>query len=395
MNTKTSLRDFKTAVERRKFLEEELNISLENTSNFSFSEDEVQGKNIENLIGATQIPLGVAGPIAISHQSSDISNHYIPLATTEGALVASVSRGCKAILESGGVHVEYHNVGVTRAPVFKTAGIKQNVEVKKWLGENYQKIKRLCESTSSHLKLLKIDSNFAGRSLFIRFSFDSEDAMGMNMATIATEKAGEFIEKETGIACLSVSGNYDVDKKASWLNFINGRGKQVWADIILKKEVVEKTLKTSSDKICNLILRKILTGSAMAGSMGFNAHYANIIAAIFAATGQDLGQVVEGSLGLTAAETLDNGDLYFSIYLPNLMIGTVGGGTNLPTQKEALKIMGIKDSGDTKKFAMIIASAVLAGELSLLASQSAGTLGESHIKLGRKGLKRLNDGSTG
>ncbi len=382
-----SLRDFKTASERRKFLQEELNISLENTSNFSFSENEVQGKNIENLIGATQIPLGVAGPLEIRNTNFEIRNCFVPLSTTEGALVASVSRGCKAISESGGAYVEYHHVGVTRAPVFKTSGIKQNVEIKKWLGENYQKIKEITENTSSHLKLLKIDSSFSGRSLFIRFSFDSEDAMGMNMATIATEKAVEFIEKETGIECLSVSGNLDVDKKPSWLNFINGRGKQLWAEATIKKDIVEKVLKTTSEKITDLVYRKVLVGSIMAGSVGFNAHYSNIIAAIFAATGQDLGQVVEGSLGITSAEKLDNGDLYFSIYLPNLMIGTVGGGTTLPTQKEALKIMGIKDSGDTKKFAMIIASSVLAGELSLLASQSAGTLGESHIKLGRGGKK--------
>ena len=387
MNDSKNLRNFEDSTDRRQFLEQALKIRLDNISRFSFSEDQVSDKNIENLIGATQIPLGVAGPISIQNSKFKIQNFFVPLATTEGALIASVSRGCKAILESGGVHVEYHNVGVTRAPVFKTSGIKKNVEVKKWIGENYEQIKRLCESTSSHLKLLKIDSNFAGKNLFIRFSFDSEDAMGMNMATIAAEKAIEFIEKDTGIICLSVSGNYDVDKKASWLNFINGRGKQVWADITLKKEVIAQVLRTSSDKICNLILRKILTGSAMAGSMGFNAHYANIIAAIFAATGQDLGQVVEGSLGITSAETLDNGDLYFSVYLPNLMIGTVGGGTNLPTQKEALQIMGIKDSGDTKKFATIIASTILAGELSLLASQSAGTLGKSHIKLGRKGGK--------
>lgn len=386
-----NLRDFRTSSERRSFLEEALKIKLTNLSNFSFSEDEVKGKNIENLIGATQIPLGVAGPITINDEQLEMNDIYIPLATTEGALVASVSRGCKAILESGGVHVEYHNVGVTRAPVFKTSGIKKNVEVKKWLGENFQKIKYVTESTSSHLKLLKIDSNFAGRSLFIRFSFDSEDAMGMNMATIATEAAVEFIEAGTDTKCLSLSGNYDVDKKPSWMNFINGRGKQVWADITIKKEVVESVLKTSSDKICNLILRKILTGSAMAGSMSFNAHYSNIIAAIFAATGQDLGQVVEGSLGITAAETLDNGDLYFSIFLPNLMIGTIGGGTSLPTQKEALAIMGIKNSGDTKKFAMIIAAAVLAGELSLLASQSEGSLAKAHIALGRKGGNKISN----
>ena len=215
--------------------------------------------------------------------------------------------------------------------------------------------------------------------------------MGMNMATIATEKAAGFIQKETGIECLSLSGNYDVDKKPAWINFINGRGKSVWADVTIKKDIVESVLKTTSDKICNLILRKVLTGSAMSGSMGFNGHFANVIAAIFAATGQDLGQVSEGSIGITAGETLDNGDLYFSIFIPNLMVGTIGGGTSLPTQKEALKIMGVNGSGDTKKFAMIIAAAVLAGELSLLASQSEGTLAKAHIKLGRKGGSKISN----
>lgn len=386
MNQK-NLRNFKNARERREFLGENLEIKLKNISNFSFSEAEVTGKNIENLIGAAQIPLGIAGPIAIRHQPSAISHHYIPLATTEGALVASVSRGCKAITESGGAIVEINNVGVTRAPIFKTRGISHCVEVKKWLGENYGQVASLCEQTSSHLKLKKIDSTFSGKNLFIRFHFDSEDAMGMNMATIATEAAIPFIEEGTKIKCISVSGNYDVDKKPAWLNFITGRGRRVWAEATIKKDLVESILKTTSEKIADLVYRKILVGSALSGSMGFNAHYSNIIAAIFAATGQDLGQVVEGSLGITSAESLDNGDLYFSIHLPSLMIGTIGGGTNLPTQKEALNIMGIKGSGDTNKFAQIIASTVLAGELSLLASQSAGTLAKSHIQLGRKGEK--------
>ena len=155
MNDSKNLRNFKDSTGRRQFLEQALKIRLDNISRFSFSEDQVLDKNIENLIGATQIPLGVTGPISIQNSKFKIQNFFVPLATTEGALIASVSRGCKAILESGGVHVEYHNVGVTRAPVFKTSGIKKNVEVKKWIGENYEQIKRLCESTSSHLKLLK------------------------------------------------------------------------------------------------------------------------------------------------------------------------------------------------------------------------------------------------
>ncbi len=381
-----NLRDYKNSAERRDFLQSELKTDLSNISKFSFTEELVTGKNIENLIGSTQIPLGIAGPLSIiKDETSTI--HYIPLATTEGALVASVSRGCKAIYESGGTRIQLNNVGVTRAPVFKTSGITHSVEIKKWLTNNYEELKTLSESTSSHLKLLKIDSNFSGRNLFIRFHFDSEDAMGMNMATIAVEQVIPLIEKETHAKCISVSGNFDVDKKPAWLNFITGRGKRVWAEAIIPKEVVKSILKTTPEKIADLVYRKILVGSIMSGSMGFNAHYSNIIAAIFAATGQDLGQVVEGSLGITSAEVTDNGDLYFSIHLPSLMVGTVGGGTNLPTQKEALGIMGIKNQGDTSKFAGVIASTILAGELSLLASQSAGTLGESHINLARKGQR--------
>ena len=378
-----NLRDFKNASERRIFLEENLGINLENTANFSFSENDVNGKNIENLIGAAQIPLGIAGPLKIQIPNSKFQIHYVPLATTEGALVASVSRGCKAILENG-VEVQINNVGVTRAPVFKTKGISDCVKVKKWLGENYDEIQKLCEETSSHLKLKKIDSNFTGKNLFIRFYFDSEEAMGMNMATIAVENAIPFIEKETGIKCISVSGNYDVDKKPSWLNFITGRGKRVWAESIISKKTVQEVLKTSPEKIVDLVNRKILTGSIMSGSMGFNAHYSNIIAAIFAATGQDLGQVVEGSLGITSAELTEDGDLYFSIHLPSLMIGTVGGGTTLPTQKEAFSIMKINS---VLEFAEVIGAAVLAGELSLLASQSEGSLAKAHINLARKGQK--------
>lgn len=379
-----NLRDFKSAVSRREFLEKELKVTLNKISQINFPQEEVAGRNIENLIGATQIPLGIAGPVTVRGASNEQRTYYIPLATTEGALVASVSRGCKAISESGGVTVIVENVGVTRAPVFKTKSISEALRIKRWLEKNFQQISKICESTSSHLKLLKIEPSFVGRSLFLRFLFDSQDAMGMNMATIATQEAVEYIEIETGAECLSVSGNFDVDKKPAWINFISGRGKRVWADITIKKEVVQSVLKTTPDKICNLILRKILTGSIMAGSMGFNAHYANIIAAIFTATGQDLGQIVEGSIGVTAAETLDNGDLYFSVYLPNLMVGTVGGGTNLPTQKEALNIIGAKD---VLEFAQVVASAVLAGELSLLASLSEGTLAKSHIKLGRKNKK--------
>lgn len=381
MKTRKSLRNFHSAKERQEFIQSDLKIKLASLSLFSFTEDQVLGKNIENLIGAVQIPLGVAGPLAINHKPNILRYHYLPIATTEGALVASISRGAKAISESGGANFQIDDVGVTRAPVFKVKNISHAVAIQTWLSQNYQKVKEICEKTSSHLKLKKIDSNFSGKNLFLRFHFDSDQAMGMNMATIAVESVVSFIEKETNSICISLSGNYDVDKKPSWLNFITGRGKRVWAEALIKRSIVKSVLKTTPEKIVDLVSRKILTGSVMSGSIGFNAHFANVIAAIFAATGQDLGQITEGSLGITSAELDENKNLYISVYLPSLMVGLVGGGTNLPAQKEALSITGAKS---VIEFSGIVACAVLAGELSLLASQSEGTLAKAHIKFGRK-----------
>lgn len=368
-----SLRDFPSAKERRKALEKKLNIKLDNISNFTFTEDQVNGRNIENLIGATQIPLGVAGPI---------NNHFIPLATTEGALVASISRGCKAVTESGGATVLVENVGQTRGPVFKTTGLKHSQEIKNWLEKNFKQIAKVCESTSSHLKLLNLKTSSVGKNLFVRFSYSTSDAMGMNMVTFATSEVASLIEKKTGAILISLAGNFDVDKKPSWLNFIEGRGKKVWAEVRLSKKIVKEILKTTPEKIVEVVKRKTHLGSMLSGSMGFNSHFANIIAALFLATGQDPAHVVEGSLGVTDAEVEKNGDLYFAIFMPSIQVGTVGGGTNLPTQKAALEIMKVSS---VLEYAQVLGAAVLAGELSLIASLSQGTLAKAHQKLGRKG----------
>ncbi|MDO8503772.1 MAG: hydroxymethylglutaryl-CoA reductase (NADPH) [bacterium] len=377
-----SLKDFKNAEDRRKFLEGTLEVKLKAISNTSFSENIVVGRNIENLIGSTQVPLGVAGPLVIK---SPKSKNFIPLATTEGALVASVSRGCKAVAEAGGATVIVENVGITRGPVFKTNGILHSTQVKQWVEENFSLISQITQKTSSHLKLLKIDCAALGKNLFVRFQYDTADAMGMNMATIGTEQAVKLIERETKAKCISLAGNFDVDKKPAWLNFINGRGKRVWAEIILNKKITKQVLKTTPEKLAEVVYRKNQLGSIMSGSLGFNAHFANIIAAIFIATGQDPAHVVEGSLGVTTAEVLGSGDLYFSVYLPSLVVGTVGGGTHLPTQYEALKIMGVKNAIE---YSRVVAAAVLSGELSLLASLTQGTLAKAHQRLGRKGQQK-------
>lgn len=404
---KLSLRNFTSTQKRRGFLEKELNIKLSNIGQFSFSEDQVAGKNIENLIGATQIPLGIAGPVRISKnhvipsfsEESSISSrkiasgssnprndnvskdYYIPLATTEGALVASISRGCKAISEAGGATVFIEDVGQTRGPVFKIKNLEHGIKTKAWIENNLKALSSITQETSSHLKLLKTMVGLVGNNLFVRFQYLTSDAMGMNMVTIATEKAVSLIEQKTKARCIALAGNFDIDKKPAWLNFILGRGKKVWAEVVLPKKVVKDVLKTTPDKITGVVLGKNHLGSIMSGSLGFNAHYANILSAMFLATGQDLAHVVEGSLGVTTCEILEDGNLSFSIYLPCLVVGTVGGGTNLPTQKEALEIMKITG---VLEYAQCLAAAVLAGELSLIASLSEGSLATAHQRLGRK-----------
>lgn len=377
-----SLRKYNNALQRRNFLEKQLKSNLDNIAQFSFTEESVNGRNIENLIGATQIPLGVAGPIRVKESKSQrVKDYYVPLATTEGALVASISRGCKAVTQSGGATVVIENVGITRGPVFKTKGLSHGFEIKKWIEKNFNLIAQTAQKTSSHLKLLKIEPAILGRNIFLRFSFDSADAMGMNMASIATQEAVNLIEQKTKTKCIALAGNFDIDKKPAWLNFISGRGKKVWAEVVLPKKIVGEILKTTPQNLVEVVQAKTHLGSILSGSLGFNSHFANVIAAIFIATGQDPAHIVEGSLGITTAEVLGNGDLYFSVYLPALVVGTVGGGTHLPTQQEALKLMKVKN---VLEFASVIAAVVLAGELSLLASLAEGTLAKAHQKLGRK-----------
>jgi hydroxymethylglutaryl-CoA reductase (NADPH) len=386
------LRKFKTISLRRKALEKALGISLKNIGHYSSELEVASSRNCENMIGVAQVPLGVAGPLRLSFagardRSGQAGQHslefYVPLTTTEGALVASVNRGCQAIGLSGGAIVLVENVGITRGPVFKTNSLLKSFELKNWLEEHFNDLNKQSKKTSSHLELKKVKTQILGRNVFVRFYFDTSQAMGMNMATLAVDKIVPYIEKKTDSRCFSLSGNFCVDKKPAWLNFILGRGKKVWAEAVIKKEVAKEVLKTTSQKICEVWLNKCLLGSALSGSLGFNAHFSNIIAAIFCATGQDLAQVTEGALGVTQVEVEKNGDLYISVYLPDLPLGTIGGGTGLPIQKEAISIIFGHSKPLVEVLAKVIGGAVLAGELSLLASLAQGSLAQAHLRLAR------------
>jgi hydroxymethylglutaryl-CoA reductase (NADPH) len=378
-------------VARRLALEKICKVNLSSIGTTIIDYTEVKNRNIENMIGATQIPLGVAGPLKVNGEYAK-GEFYIPLATTEGALVASINRGCKAVRESGGVTTKIFYDGMTRAPVFKLPSILDVDRFLKWINENYVNIKNITESTSSHIKLKNIEYHVLGNNVWLRFVFETGDAMGMNMVTFAVEEACKYIELNFPEAtCLAVSGNLCSDKKQSMINVLHGRGKTVVAEALIPHEIVKRVLKSDSELIHEVNLRKNWLGGARAGTVfQYNAHFANIITAIFLATGQDVAQAIESSMGYTWTEVRPNG-LYVSITLPSLEIGTVGGGTRLPTQREALSLLGVVDHSkpvgfNSKKFAEIVAAAVLAGELNLLAALANRELGKAHKKFGR-GIK--------
>lgn len=375
---------------RRRALEEITGSSLEHVGHYSLDGERSSDQNCENFIGAAQVPMGVVGPLELhgDHVDGEI---VAPLATTEAALVASTNRGCSALTAAGGATVRVENVGMTRAPVFRTSGLEETREFLEWVREHEDEIREVAEESSRYLELLEIKPRHFGSTVFLRFRFDCTDAMGMNMVTIACDRiVRQLIEPETGIECVALSGNYCVDKKPAGVNFEEGRGKRVFAEAVIDESVLRDKLKTSAGDLVEVQYRKNMLGSIAAGSKGFNAHYANMVAAFFLATGQDPAHVVEGAMGVTCVERNGPESLYVSVYMPDVPIGAVGGGTGLATQREALSLMGVEVDPDRPGAAVarlgeILGGVVLAGELSLLAAFTSRDLAVSHERLSRPG----------
>ncbi|KAI5996499.1 hydroxymethylglutaryl-coenzyme A reductase-domain-containing protein [Pisolithus orientalis] len=345
----------------------------------------VLGACCENVIGYIPIPLGVAGPLKI-----DGEQVHIPMATAEGTLVASTSRGCKALNAGGGVTTVLTQNAMTRGPAIDFPNITSAAEAKAWLDseEGFNIIRDAFESTSRFAKLQRLKTAMAGRTLFVRFATATGDAMGMNMISKGTEKALEAMQKQfPEMATLALSGNYCTDKKPAAINWIEGRGKSVVAEAVVSGKVVKGVLKTTVEALCNLNTKKNLVGSAMAGSIGgFNAHAANILTAIFLATGQDPAQNVESSNCMTLMEPTNGGkDLLVTVTMPSIEVGTVGGGTILAPQAAVLEMLGTRGphltvpGRNAERLARIISAAVMAGELSLLSALAAGHLVRAHL----------------
>jgi len=376
---------------RRTYLERKLGVSLSSIASTILDFDQLYGRNIENPIGAVQIPVGVVGPLRVNGEHAR-GEYYIPMATTEGALVASVNRGVKAVTLSGGAVVRVVKDHMTRAPLLWTPSIVEAVKLAEWIRGNMNELASVVGEVTRHGRLIDIQPFIVGNLVWIRLYYKTGDAMGMNMATIASDRVCRRIKEgyDGEVECIALSGNLCTDKKPAIINRLLGRGKYVVAEALIKGDVARKVLKADPASIDYVNRAKNLLGSGVAGSVSYNAHIANIVAAVFLATGQDVAQVVESSLGFTWTEVRGE-DLYISVTLPSLEVGTVGGGTRLPTQREALSLMGVAGGGDPPgvnalKFAEILAATVLAGELNLTAAIAAGHLASGHIRFGRGGV---------
>ncbi|KAI1827467.1 3-hydroxy-3-methylglutaryl-coenzyme A reductase [Xylaria intraflava] len=351
----------------------------------NYNWDQVLGACCENVIGYMPLPVGVAGPLVIDGQS-----YFIPMATTEGVLVASTSRGAKAINAGGGAVTVLTGDGMTRGPCVSFETLERAGAAKLWLDsdDGQATMKKAFNSTSRFARLQSMKTSMAGTYLYIRFKTTTGDAMGMNMISKGVEYALKVMATEAGfddMAIISVSGNFCIDKKPAALNWIDGRGKSIVAEAIIPAEAVKAILKSDVDALVELNIAKNLIGSAMAASVGgFNAHAANIVAAVFLATGQDPAQVVESANCITTMKNL-NGSLQIAVSMPSIEVGTLGGGTILEPQSAMLDLLGVRGSHPTnpgdnaRRLARIIGAAVLAGELSLCSALAAGHLVQAHM----------------
>ena len=360
--------------------------------------DAIVGRCTENVVGYVPIPLGVAGPLVVDGRA-----HHVPMATVEGCLVASTARGCKALARSGGVVARVLRRHMTRAPVLQCTDLEQAVAVRAYVEDDAggrAALEACVASTSRYAKFERASVHLAGSLAYVRIACDCADAMGMNMTSKATEAiVAHLVERFPGLRCLALSGNLCCDKKSAAINWIDGRGCHVVCEARLPRDVVREVFKTTPEALVEVHVSKNLVGGAMAGASGggFNAHAANIVAAIFAACGQDLAQVGTSAMCLTHMRVDADGVLIASCTMPNVEVGVVGGGTHLPPQRACLRLLcggsTGASSGDTEEegrdgvtpetVARVLCSAVLAAELSLLAALTTHTLVQAHMALNR------------
>jgi hydroxymethylglutaryl-CoA reductase (NADPH) len=369
------------AAQRRRFVQEQTGVELTHVGSYSIDPAATRG-NIENFLGVAQVPIGLAGPLRIDGEHAQ-GDFFVPLATTEGTLVASYNRGMRLLTECGGVKTTVVHEAMQRAPAFVLSDAREARDFGQWIDERFDDIKKVAEETTSVGKLVYIGQYCIGPMQYLRFNYTTGDAAGQNMTGKATFAACEWIQQNyPSRVDYMLSGNVDTDKKHSGINMLLTRGKRVVAEATVKKDVIKDLMGVDTREMFKR--RQISNaGSILAGNANNGAHYANGLTAMFIACGQDVANVSESHAGVTYAQLLDNGDYYWSATLPALIVASYGGGTGLPTQRECLEMLGCYGKGKAHRFAEICAAVVLAGETSLSAAIVHGDWVSSHDQLGR------------
>lgn len=367
---------------RRHVVNSNTGVALTHTGSYSIDPGVLPG-NIEGFSGVVQVPMGFAGPLLVTGEHAQ-GEFYVPMATSEGTLLASYSRGMRLTREAGGITTTVVDDAMQRAPIFVFENARFARDFGLWVEAHFAFIKAAAEETTRVGKLRNIEQYSIGKMRWLRFNFTTGDASGQNMVSKATHHACQWIlaQQPDGLEHFSLAANFDTDKKHSQVNTLHTRGKRVVAEITLPAALIEKVMHTTG---AALFKQRQLSnmGAMMAGSVNNGAHFANGITAMFIACGQDVANVAESASGFVHSELKANGDYYFSATIPSLIVATYGGGTGLPTQKECLDVLGCYGQGKVMKFAEIVAATVLCGELSLASAIVSDQWVSSHDQLGR------------
>jgi hydroxymethylglutaryl-CoA reductase (NADPH) len=353
--------------------------------NQSQTQAHLYSANIENFVGTVKVPVGVIGPLRVNgtHAQQD---YFVPLATTEATLVASYGRGAKLITSAGGCSALVVHEGMARSPAFAFGALHEASAFAAWLLGAFPELAEVGAATSNYARLQDIRVSIEGNHVYVIFTFSTGDAAGQNMVTIATQAICEHINLHAPVrpAYYFLEANHSGDKKASAHSSIYGRGRSVTADVVIPALMVREHLHTTPDTMAKFFTMGAI-GGVMSGSMGIQCHFANGLAAIYLACGQDVASVAESAIGVARLEVTPDGDLYAAVTLPSLPVGTVGGGTGLPCQRACLEILGLAGPGHANAFAEVCAAIALAGELSIAGALAAGEFAAAHQRLARGG----------
>ncbi len=366
--------------QRRSWIEKQTGAALPHVGTFSIDSEDLRG-NIENPVGVAQVPLGIAGPLRVRGEHAD-GIFYLPLATTEGALVRSYERGMVALTRAGGAEARVYVDANRVSPIFTCSSVAQAHDFSRRLGERFDEVRAAAEATTSHGRLIAAECLPVGRKVIVDFSFFTADAQGMNMIVKAADAACRFIVEKIGGERYLIFSGYNSEKRASGSLLRGGKGKKVVAGAELPRAVVERVLRTTPEAMVEMWNQTVL-GHLTTGSFGYNGHFANGLTAFYIACGQDTANVANAAVGITHFELTGGGDLYASVTLPSLTVATVGGGTQLGTGRECLRMLGCDGTGKARKLAEIFAAALLGGELSMGAAIASGQFVAAHESLGR------------